>query len=183
MLRTLVGRRCPTHWGVVMSRLTRQCGLCALVLSAALLAVPIRASASNGFRATLTEDYVSLGCSVPVDPNLFDTCGTANTNRGEASLATVITHFDFIGRDPTGRFCFADSHTTVLTFDRNNPGTVTFEISGTLCATDGTHFTFSGSYQVAGGTGKYKTAKGSGEVSASRQGGPIEALLSGSLHN
>ena len=166
-----------------MSRWTRLCGLQAVVLAAALLAGPTTASASDGFRASLTEDYAFLGCSVPVDPNVFDTCGTATTSRGVASLTTVITGFDFIGVDPSGRFCFADSHTTVLTFDRNNPGTVTFEISGTLCATDGSHFTFSGSYQVAGGTGKYKTAKGSGEVSASRQGGPIEALLSGSLHN
>ena len=166
-----------------MWRLTRECRLWALVLSAVMLAVPIRASASNGFRATLTEDYVSLGCSVPVDPNLFDTCGTANTNRGEASLTTVITQFDFVGRDPNGRFCFADSHTTVLTFDRNNPGTASFDISGTLCATDGRHFTFSGTYEVTSGTGKYKTARGSGEVSAARQGGPIEAQLTGTLHN
>lgn len=166
-----------------MSRLARQCRLWALVLSAALLSAPTAASASNGFRATLTEDYVSLGCSVPVVPDLFDTCGTANTNRGEASLTTVITQFDFIGFDPARRFCFADSHTTVLTFDRNNPGTASFDISGTLCATDGSHFTFSGTYEVTSGTGKYKKARGSGEVSAARQGGPIEAQLTGTLHN
>lgn len=153
------------------------------MLAVVLLAVPTTAGASNGFRATLTEDYVFRGCSVPVDPTLFDTCGTANTNRGAASLTTVITGFDFIGFDPTRGFCFADSHTTVLTFDRNNPGTVSFDISGTLCATDSSHFTFSGMYEVTGGTGQYKTASGSGEVSAARQGGPIEAQLTGSLHN
>ena len=169
--------------GVVMSRWTRLCGLQALVLAVALLAVPTRASASNGFRASLTEDFVFLGCSVAVAPDVFDTCGTASTNRGAASLTTVITGFAFIGFDPTGRFCFADSHTTVLTFERNNPGTVSFDIAGTLCATDGVHFTFSGTYEVTGGTGKYKTARGSGEVSAARQGGPIEAQLTGSLHN
>ena len=124
-----------------------------------------------------------LGCSIPVDPNVFDTCGTASTNRGAASLTTVITRFDFIGIDPTGRACFADSHTTVLTFERNNPGTVSFDIAGTLCATNRRLFTFSGTYEVTGGTGRYKTARGSGEVSAARQGGPIEAQLTGSLHN
>jgi hypothetical protein len=185
------GNRRPrlTDWRNVMSRQTRICGLWAAVLAVALLSVPTAASAvpttpsaSNGFRASLTEDYVRLGCSVPVDPNAYDTCGTADTNRGAASLTTVITRFDFIGVD-AGRFCFADSHTTVLTFDRNNPGTVSFDISGTLCATDGSHFTFSGMYEVTGGTGKYKTARGSGEVSAARQGGPIEGQLTGSLHN
>jgi hypothetical protein len=173
-----------------MSRRTRICGLWVALLAVAPLAVPTAASAapttasaSNGFRASLTEDFVFLGCSVPVDPNLFDTCGTANTNRGAATLTTVITSFDFIGVDPTGRFCFADSHTTVLTFDRNNPGTASFDISGTLCATDDSHLTFSGTYEVTGGTGKYKTASGSGEVSAARQGGPIEGQLTGNLHN
>ena len=55
--------------------------------------------------------------------------------------------------------------------------------AGTLCATDGSHFTFSGTYEVTSGTGKYKKARGSGEVSAARQGGPIEAQLTGTLHN
>ncbi len=166
-----------------MFRWTRLCGLRALVLAVALLAVPTTASASNGFRASLTEDFVFLGCSGPLPSTHVDTCGTASTNRGAASLTTVITRLVFIRIDPIRGFCFADSHTTVLTFERNNPGTISFDIVGTLCATGRTRFTFSGTYEVTGGTGKYTTARGSGEVSAARQGGPIEAQLTGSLHN
>lgn len=131
----------------------------------------------------MTEDFSFRGCPAPLDPNVLDTCGTATTNRGTATVATVITAFEFIGFDESGRVCFADSHETVLTFDRNNPGTVTFAITGTLCAEDGSHLSFTGSYKVTGGTGKYKTARGSGEVTAARDGGPIIGRMTGGLSN
>ena len=159
-----------------MSRLVRFVGLWTVASALVVLGIPTAASAKDGFRALLTEDFAFYGCSVPVNPTVFDLCGTATTNRGDASLTTVITSFAPL---PSG--CFADSHTTVLTFRGEHHDTVSFDISGTLCPTGGPNFSFSGKYKVAGGTGEYRKARGSGDVIGARQNGPIHTQLTGTL--
>ena len=47
--------------------------------------------------------------------------------------------------------------------------------------TDGSNFTFSGTYTVVGGTGEFAGATGSGTEIGARQDGPIVSDLSGTL--
>ena len=63
------------------------------VLAAMLVASPATPASPTKFRATITEDYVLLGCEFPVVDPVTDLCGTAKTKgSGKAYTETDITY-------------------------------------------------------------------------------------------
>ena len=134
------------------------------VLGAAFGAPIASAADRTPFVAVVTEEFCG-----PVT-----TCGTALTSAGRATVGTVITSFDPL---PSG--CFADSHTTTLTYDDSS--TLAIAISGTLCPTAFPNFRLTGTWTVAGGTGRFAGATGSGVVGSFRQNGPIHAVIVGTM--
>lgn len=153
-------------------RLSWRLTVCSAV--ALVAAAPAAASAPGTFEATITEEFAFLGCESPPSPTA-DLCGTVKTHGfGKGTTETVITGF---GPGPPG--CFSDQHTTTLFFKRG--GSLTVDIDGFLCPTDGSNFTFTGTYTVTGGTGEFAGATGSGTEIGARQDGPIVSDLSGTL--
>lgn len=136
-----------------------------LFLGAASAAVP----RTTPFVAVVSEDF-SPSCAV-------DTCGTAVTRYGPATVSTVITVFEWLSGD-----CFIDQHTSTLSFaDGSN---LALDIAGTFCVTDESfNFRFSGTYTVsqALSTGRFSGAAGSGRVAAFRINGPIHAVFAGTV--
>ena len=159
------------------SRLLRRLSA-AVALATVFAVLPFRASADDTkkLKLTVVEDFWFLGCPDGIDPNLVDTCGTAQASRfGHGVVGTVITAFS---RLPSG--CFHDEHTTTIDFE-NGRGSLTVAIAGTLCPTGGRNFSLDGSYTVEGGTGVFEGAGGSGAVWAARDNGPITSEFEGTI--
>ena len=132
-------------------------------VAAAFTVAPAASAESVRFAAAGTEEFCAPGV----------TCGTASTRYGHATVRTVITFFAPL---PSG--CFRDEHTSTFTFDDGS--TLVVAISGTLCPTNFfPNFSFTGTYEIVGGTGQFAGATGTGLVRALRENGPIHTLLFG----
>lgn len=159
----------------------KRAGTFGIAMSLLLLVAAAPASAdssgreSESFEATITEDFAFLGCPAPVSPRAF-TCGTATADDfGRATVETFLTGW---ARLPSG--CFADSHTSTLTF-RDGGDSLVIDITGTLCGTGGRNFVLDGSFAISGGTGRFAGATGGGSLYGVRQNGPIVEDLAGRI--